>query len=177
MILALVKSTDPILFTRTPDFDFSDPPIDPEKLALDLIETMRAHRGYGLSANQCGLPYRVFVMDAITPFVCFNPKIVDMSEELSPPLEEACLSFPGISLKVRRPMTIRVRFTTPNGSVTTKTFMGMSARCFVHETMHLNGYPFFEGLGRVKLERAIKTAKKHGHDYTGQNLLKHAGSH
>jgi len=171
--LPLVPHDDPKLYTKLPEFKF-DGTFDTDQIALDLIATMRAKKGYGLSANQVGLMHRVFVMDGITPYVCFNPKIVEIGDEVSPALEEGCLSFPGLNLKISRPLRIRVRFTTPNSQVTTKEFMGMTARCFIHETMHLDGYPFFTGVGRLKLERAIKSAKKRGFDYDGQGLLRFA---
>jgi peptide deformylase len=38
--------------------------------------------GLGLSANQVGLPYRVFVMrTGEKPYAVFNPKGVDVSEK------------------------------------------------------------------------------------------------
>jgi peptide deformylase len=63
-ILPLVPNTDPILFRPIDRFDFENPPVDPIYLANCLIATMNHNSGMGLSANQCGLPFRVFVMRA-----------------------------------------------------------------------------------------------------------------
>ena len=52
----LVHESHPILQQVMPEWDFKNPPMDPVKLASSLVETCRLHRGYGLSANQCGLP-------------------------------------------------------------------------------------------------------------------------
>ena len=93
VVHALVKDTDPILSQEMPRFDFDNPVVDPIQLAYDLVESMRHHKGIGLSANQIGLPYRVFAMEAVPAIVCFNPKLIDeSSEEIM--LEEGCLSFP-----------------------------------------------------------------------------------
>jgi hypothetical protein len=37
-----------------PDFDFNNPPVDPNKFASSLVETCKSMSGLGLSANQCG---------------------------------------------------------------------------------------------------------------------------
>ena len=62
MILDIVSSSHPLLTTKLDKWDFANPPMDANELANNLIETMVDREGLGLSANQCGLPYRVFVM-------------------------------------------------------------------------------------------------------------------
>ena len=86
MILTILKETSPILRQRCEEFDFSNPPCDPIQLAKDLNDTMIAADGLGLSANQVGLPYRVFVMriENNEPFALFNPKIVSTSDNFIP---------------------------------------------------------------------------------------------
>lgn len=138
MIYQLVEANDPILKERMPPFDFSNPPIDPLELVSNLAETMIANRGIGIAANQCGLRYRVFVLMSEELIPCFNPRIVDTSEETIV-MEEGCLSYPGLSVKVKRPRKIRVRFTEPNNNTTTKVFDGMTSRAFQHELSHLDG--------------------------------------
>jgi peptide deformylase len=64
--------------------------------------------GLGLSANQIGLPYRAFAIKAEKIIVCFNPRIVDYSEETIY-LEEGCLSYPNLYIKVKRPKKIKIR--------------------------------------------------------------------
>ena len=88
--------------------------------------------------------------------------------------DEGCLTFPGMSIKIKRPRAIKVRFAMPSGQVTTKTFSGLTADCVQHEIAHLNGKFFFDGIGRLKMERIIKEAKKNGRDYTGSGLMKYA---
>lgn len=173
MIYDLVDFNDPILRTNLGAFDFSNPPVNPTELVTNLLETMNEKGGIGLSANQVGLPYRVFVMRGDPNFACFNPRIVDTSNELME-FEEGCLTFPGMSIKIKRPRALKLRFAMPNGEVTTKTFSGLTADCVQHEISHLNGEFFFDGIGRLKMERIIKEAKKLGRDYTGSGLMKFA---
>lgn len=159
VVHALVKDTDPILSQEMPRFDFDNPVVDPIQLAYDLVESMRHHKGIGLSANQIGLPYRVFAMEAVPAIVCFNPKLVDQSnEEIL--LEEGCLSFPGLGIKIKRPRHIKVRYAEPNGEVVTRKFTGMAARCFLHELDHMNGTKYIDRASFVQKELAFKRQKK-----------------
>src|SRR5665213_1536971 len=118
MILDLVPPTDPILKQKLEKFSFTNPPTDPTQLARDITETMISKNGLGLAANQVGLPYRVFAMKSNPVYVCFNPIIVDISTEKIY-LEEGCLTFPGLFIKIKRPKTIKARFTMPNGQTDT----------------------------------------------------------
>ena len=160
MILDLVDCNDPILREEMERFDFSNPPVDPYELAANLAETMLENNGLGLSANQCGLPYRVFVMHSEPlPLVFFNPRIVDVSEE-QVILEEGCLSFPGLYIKIKRPRRIKVRYQEPNGNTTTQVFEDLSARVFQHELDHLNGIVHTRRANRYHIEQARKAMKK-----------------
>lgn len=159
MIYKLLPENHEMLFQEMPVFDFSNPPCDPEQLALDLIETMRHNQGIGLSANQVGLPYRVFVMEGEPAFACFNPKIVAVSQDTIK-MREGCLSYPDFWIDIERPFTVKVRFATPSGTVTTKTFDEWHGRCFLHELDHLNGIPFYKNATHMQLEAARKRRNK-----------------
>jgi len=159
VVHTLVKDTDPILSQEMPRFDFDNPVVDPIQLAYDLVESMRHHGGIGLSANQIGLPYRVFAMEAVPAIVCFNPKLIhESSEEII--LEEGCLSFPGLGIKIKRSRHIKVRYTEPNGNVVTTKFTGMAARCFLHEYDHMNGTKYIDRASFIQKELALKRQKK-----------------
>lgn len=170
MVYDLISCDDPRLLQKLEQFDFSNPPTDPVKLALDLIESMKAGRGIGLSANQVGLPYRVFVMFGDPPFVCYNPKIVDVSNEVIS-LREGCLSYPGVDIPVKRPAHVRVRFTTPTGETVTKKFTGMSARVFQHEYDHLEGITFLSRANQAHKDRAHRQLKKFKRQIKSQERL------
>jgi peptide deformylase len=157
-ILDLVNDRDPILRTQLQPFDFSNPSVDPIQLAKDLTETMIANKGMGLAANQVGLPYRVFVLTGQQILACFNPKVVDFSSE-EVYINEGCLSYPGLVVKIKRPQEIRVRFTMPNGETRTAKFEGLTARCFLHELDHLNGVVHLERANPIHREKAMRTLK------------------
>jgi peptide deformylase len=156
LVMNLVDRKDPILTQRCQDFDFIKPQIDPVELAEQMVKFMYEKNAIGLAANQVGYPYRVFAMRGEPEnFVCFNPKIVANSEA-EVLLEEGCLTFPGLYIKIKRPQHVRVRFTGPNGDTFTKQFTGMTARIFQHEMDHLDGVVFYNRANRYHRDRALR---------------------
>jgi peptide deformylase len=158
MILDLVDEDHLLLRQKMEPFDLDNPPCDPVQLANSLIETMHHHRGLGLSANQCGLPYRVFALWSQDPIVCFNPRIVDVSNEIVQ-LEEGCLTYPYMHLKIKRPKMIKVRFNNCFGDIFTDKYTGMTARVFQHELDHLNGEIFLRRANNIHVQRARNNQK------------------
>jgi len=146
----------PMLTTPTQPFDFANPPGDPQELATAMMQVMNDYKAVGISANQLGIPFSVFVLRGYpTNFVCFNPKIVFYSPELEVE-EEGCLSFPGVNVKVKRSKDIRVRFQTPSGQTVTHAFTGLTARAFQHEVDHLEGKMFINRANRVHRDKAMR---------------------
>lgn len=157
--MKLVDSNDPILATPCQKFDFSNPPFDATEFAKKLIKFMYDCNGIGLAANQVGVPYRVFCMRGHPEnFVCYNPKLVQPSS-MEIELEEGCLTYPGLLVKITRPKSIKVRFTTPNGETTTRKFTGLTARIFQHELDHLDGIIFYNRANRYHREQALRKWK------------------
>jgi peptide deformylase len=159
MILDIKPLSEKLLYEKMATFDFKNPPINPIELANNLIETMHHNKGLGLSANQCGLPYRVFVLWSEKPLVCFNPRIVDQTSE-GVLMEEGCLSYPHLHIKIRRPKVIKVRFADVTGEIQNETFVGMTARCFLHELDHLDGVVFTRRAMGPHLSRALNQQKQ-----------------
>ena len=157
MKMNLVKEISPILKVPCIEFDFSNPPCDPIELANDLNETMIANDGLGLSANQVGLEYRVFVIrtDENKTLAFFNPKIVATSEKLIS-LKEGCLSFPLLYLNIKRPEWVRVRYTTQYGETKTDRFMGITCRVVLHEYDHMEGKVFTYVASKFEAQRALR---------------------
>jgi peptide deformylase len=158
-IPALVPDTDPALHTRTEEFDFQNPPIDPVEMAHILAQALIKYKGVGISANQLGLPYRVFAMATNPITVCFNPRLVDVGSEMVT-LDEGCLSFPGAFVKIKRHKNIKARYTLPNGETVTNTFTGMTARIFQHEYDHQEGLNFLDLAGPVARKLALNKLEK-----------------
>ena len=123
--------------------------------------------GIGLAANQIGIPYRIFAMRGSPEnFVCFNPKIITFSEE-EILLEEGCLTYPDLIVKIKRPKHLRVRFSTPNGDTRTETFTGITARIYQHEMDHIDGIIFYN-----KAHKYYRNKAFHKHNLLKQKRLK-----
>ncbi len=160
MLLTLVPETDPILKEPAPPFDFTNPPTDPVQLARDLLDTMAVHPAVGLAAPQVGLLHRGFVMKIKdVEYACFNPEIVSVSDKRQSG-EEGCLSFPDLWLDVDRPFSVEARYTDAFGNLVNEKFESLAARCYLHETDHLNGVRFVTLVSPLKLERALKRRVK-----------------
>ena len=155
----LVPENDPILREVMPEWDFKNPPEDAVQLASNLVDTCMHHRGYGLSANQCGLRHRVFVMGANEEYVAFfNPKIVSTLGETH--MIEGCLSFPLLGLRITRPQEIEVEYQDYNGTVRNAKYTGISARCFQHELDHMNGIVYTSRVKPLALQQGMKKRNK-----------------
>lgn len=161
--MKLVDKSNPILKQQCERFDFNNPPVDPHQLVSDLKQTMIENRGVGLSACQVGLPYQVFVIgdpnDPDNIEAVFNPKVVSESDQQFT-IEEGCLSYPGLFLKVKRPAVIRVRYADANGKVDTKVYDQIPARVFLHEYDHMFGVTFTDRVGKVTLQRGLQQKAK-----------------
>lgn len=159
-VFALVNEDDEILTEVMPEFDFVNPPVNPNIFASSLVETCRRHNGLGLSANQCGFKYRVFVAGAGDNYVAyFNPKVVSMSTEESIGVE-GCLSFPNLFLNILRPMVVDVEYQDFNGESHRTTFTGMTARVFLHELDHMNGITFTRRAKPLALKTGLDKRRK-----------------
>lgn len=157
---SLVPETHPALKKVMPNFDFSDPPVDPNKFASSLVETCKKHNGLGLSANQCGYEHRVFVMGSDDSFVAFfNPEIIWTSEETIR-MEEGCLSFRDLFLNLERPISIKVKYQDFTGETKEAMFAGLTARCFQHELDHMNGIVYTHLAKPMALSMAMKKRSK-----------------
>lgn len=158
--LTLLLFDSPILKMKMEEFDFSNPPIDPEELKLALASAMVRMGGVGLSANQVGLPFRVFAYGTNTDYVvAFNPKIVGYSRETIL-LKEGCLSLPNIWLMIKRPEVVVVSYQQSNGEEVKVQLKGLSSRIFQHEYDHMEGRNFTQLASPLKLKRALQHLKK-----------------
>lgn len=153
------------------DFSTEGTQIEMRDLAKEMVEIMNKNNGVGLAANQIGVNKQIFVLRGIEEnLAIINPRIVSHDVE-SIELEEGCLSYPGLSPKVTRPKTIRVRYANLLGQVSTHNYGGMTARIFQHEFEHLQGKNFTSGYSDLRLRRLLDKARKNGYNYT-LNMLR-----
>ena len=100
---------------------------------------MKLSDGVGLSANQVGLDWRLFVAEYNKKFyVFFNPEITKKSEDMEI-LEEGCLSVPNVFVEVARHKSATLEGNDRTGKKIKIKAFGILARIFQHETDHLNG--------------------------------------
>jgi peptide deformylase len=155
----LVGSDNPILQEVISEFDFGAPELEPIELASRMVETCKLHNGYGLSANQCGVKARVFVMGAGDEYVAFfNPKITAIRGESH--IIESCLSFPLLGLKITRPAEVQVEYQDFNGTPRKATYVGLSARFFQHQLDLLNGIVYTVRTKPLALKMGYKKRDK-----------------
>lgn len=124
-----------------------------------LTITREKFNGIGLAANQVGVPYRVISIKGIDSCL-FNPLIVDKSEDHDS-MDEGCLSFPGLIVRVPRSKRIRVRFMNALGEIKTQDFLGMTARVIQHEIDHLDAVMFYDRAHFIHKERAMRKWKQY----------------
>ena len=115
----------------------------------DMKETLVDSGGVGLAAPQVGILRRVVVVedDQEQLIELVNPVIIHQEGEQDG--FEGCLSVPGMYGKVIRPEFVTVRAQDRNGNVFEVSGEGMVARCFCHETEHLDGHLFVEHTDRL----------------------------
>ena len=162
-ILRLVDSYDPILRTPTMPIDFDK--MDGRQVSyygMSLMETLIHLNGLGLSANQVGIPYRMFSINLGEKIWCLiNPVVLERSVGKTK-YKEGCLSFPGLYLEIGRPSSVTVEFQAFNGDKITQTFDGLTATCVQHEMDHLDGICYTDLVSPIKLEKAKEKARVHG---------------
>jgi peptide deformylase len=162
-MLKIIKFPNNILRERMPEFDFNNPEFDPKELEKNMIQLMFEHDGIGLAANQVGIKARVFVMghkdypESAQAF--FNPVVVKNTSDVED-LEEGCLSFPGIYVKIKRPSAIKARWQNSSGEWEEGEFDGYNCKCFLHEFDHLEGITFQDRSSQLKWAVALKKLNK-----------------
>ena len=119
--------------------------LDRHHLSRVLIDNMIHHNGIGISANQIGIWERAFAMvrdlEHSDVIVCFNPRIVkSYAEEVE--MEEGCLSYPELFLKVKRPDKIVVKYEDEDKKTHKLKLQGLASRVFQHEYDHMEGIDF-----------------------------------
>mgnify|MGYP000971513789 FL=1 len=149
--------------TTRPVTEFGD---ELHELVRDMFATMRAAEGVGLAATQVGVGVSVFIYecpdadDRVQRGVVCNP-VVELPRGKDRNLditEEGCLSWPGGYSGVPRPDKAICRGQDAYGKEIELLGTGLLARCFQHETDHLNGTVFGDRISdrsRRKLDAQV----------------------
>jgi peptide deformylase len=161
-VLAMRIYPDPVLRVKCPEVTVFDAAL--RKLAADMVETMHAAPGIGLAAPQVGVEKRLAVLDLSVGedpkqvHVLVNPEVVHR-EGLETDVE-GCLSLPGLTDKVDRPTSVRVKALDLNGQPFELSAEDWLARALCHEIDHLDGILFVDHLRGLRRERSKRQLKK-----------------
>lgn len=111
------------------------------ELAREMARVMYDAPGIGLAATQLGIQKRLIVFDLgdeKRPQALCNPVVVETSEETATD-DEGCLSLPGITVFVERPVRVVCEGRDLKGRLVRIEADEMFARCLQHEIDHLDG--------------------------------------
>ena len=131
-------------------------------LAADLLETMHAAPGIGITAPHIGISLRVVVLDLDATKgarTYINPEIIWVSPEMILH-REGSVSMPGVNDEVSRHARVRISYQDVHGNRQTEESDGLLAVCHQHEIDQLNGLFWIQRLSRLKRERLIKRFEK-----------------
>ncbi|MBX3569904.1 MAG: peptide deformylase [Rhizobiaceae bacterium] len=130
-------------------------------LSGDLLDTMRAAPGIGITAPHIGVSLRLVVLELSPGSVGIyaNPRVVWASDETARHTEGS-VSMPGISETVERPARVRVAFQDLEGVERTEEADGLLAVCHQHEIDQLDGVFWIQRLSRLRRDRLVKRYAK-----------------
>lgn len=165
-LMLIVKYGDPVLRRKAALVERIDESL--KALIQDMLSTMYAAPGIGLSANQVGVSKALAVIDLqlegrLNPIVSINPVVEHRSGSLFD--EEGCLSIPGFAAKIKRASRVCIRALNADGLPVQLEADGLMARCLQHEIDHLNGRFYIDHLPlvqRLKMRRRIAIRKRDG---------------
>ncbi|MBT5571589.1 MAG: peptide deformylase [Alphaproteobacteria bacterium] len=159
----IVLAPDPVLKQTCQPVETID---DDVRLCLEeMLETMYAAPGIGLSAPQIADGRRLIVCDVAregepaAPYQMINPEIVWRSDE-KVLAEEGCLSIPDQYGEVSRFREIRVEYLDPDGAKQEVAADGLFSACIQHEIDHLDGVLFIDYLTPLKRNMILRKMKK-----------------
>jgi len=160
------KKDEKFLRQRTEKFDFGKfTKKEIGELVRKMKAAMRTAHGIGLSANQIGLPWRVFVAEVPSKdgglkfYAVFNPKIEKVGGETLL-LEEGCLSVPGVfGAHARKERIVLSGFDMRGKPLKIKAW-GLLAHVFQHETDHLDGKLFVDGAKELHKVESVARASE-----------------
>jgi peptide deformylase len=151
---------DPVLKSRATPVDRFDDSL--RQQASRMAGIMNDALGVGLAAPQLGISQRLLVYrvgpDAPV-IVLANPEVEWRSGEVEPG-EEGCLSIPGVTVEVERPLHVRVRAQDEEGDTRTVEASGLEARVIQHEIDHLDGVLILERTSRDERKRALRELRE-----------------
>ncbi|MCA0278342.1 MAG: peptide deformylase [Proteobacteria bacterium] len=130
-------------------------------LADDLLDTMRAAPGVGITAPHIGVAQRLVLLELEPKQVRIyvNPKIVWTSQEKIRHTEGS-VSMPGVTDEIERHAAVEIAYQDLDGRALTEKADGFLAVCHQHEIDQLDGVFWIQRLSKLKRDRLIKRYDK-----------------
>jgi peptide deformylase len=151
---------DPILKSKATGVDRFDDSLRRQVQRMSGI--MSDAFGVGLAAPQLGISQRLLVyrVGPDAPVIALaNPEIEWASDEQEQ-LDEGCLSIPGVTVEVERPIHVRVRALDEEGEERKVEASGLEARVIQHEMDHLDGVLILDRTSREERKRALRELRE-----------------
>ena len=161
-VLPIIRYPDPRLALPAQPVTMFDGAL--RELARDLLDTMHAAPGIGITAPHIGVPLRVVVLELeldakIGPQIYVNPEIEWASPEMILH-KEGSVSMPGVNDEVQRHARVRISYWDLDGKTQSEESDGLRAVCHQHEIDQLDGMFWIQRLSRLKRERLVKKYEK-----------------
>jgi peptide deformylase len=154
------KLGDPVLKSSATPVDRFDDSL--RKQVSRMIGIMGDAYGVGLAAPQLGLSQRLLVYRVgpeAVPVALINP-VKEWESDDEETLDEGCLSIPGITVDVGRPVHVRVRAVDEEGETRLVEASGLEARVIQHEMDHLDGVLILDRTTRDERKRALRELRE-----------------
>jgi peptide deformylase len=154
------KHGDPVLRSRAREVDTFDEGLVEEVRRMGQI--MHDSIGIGLAATQLGVMHRVLVyrVEQDAPVAALVNPVLEWSGKLQEPMDEGCLSLPGVLVEVDRPVHVRVRARDEYGEEILVEASGLEARVIQHEMDHLDGVLILDRTSRDQRKRAMRILRE-----------------
>ena len=156
----IIRYPDPLLALPAQSVTMFDGAL--RDMTRDLLETMHAAPGIGITAPHIGVSLRVVVLDLDandSARTYINPQIIWASPEMVMH-REGSVSMPGVNDDISRHARVRISYHDVHGHPQTEESDGLRAVCHQHEIDQLNGLFWIQRLSRLKRERLIKRYEK-----------------
>jgi peptide deformylase len=156
------KYGDPVLRSRALEIERFDEALADE--ARRMGQLMNDALGIGLAATQVGVMHRLLVyrVDPDAPVAAVVNPVLEWASEEREPLEEGCLSLPGVLVEVERPIHVRVRGKDERGDDILIEASGLEARVLQHEMDHLDGVLILDRTTREQRKQAMRALREAG---------------
>src|SRR6478672_9032806 len=156
----VVKFGDPVLKSKASPVREFGPELRAE--VERMVSIMRDGMGVGLAATQLGVLRRLLVFQAgpdSEPTALINPEVEWLSDEVVV-AEEGCLSLPGVSMDIERPLHAIVTGSDAEGEPVRIEASGLEARVLQHEIDHLDGVLILDRAPRDQRKGALRALRE-----------------